>query len=306
MNPNFTKRELCDACNSSDIGVLLSISYEDPRLLAPLLERYHGNIQKQDLQGARYELAECRSCKHVFQTYVPSDALSLKIYSYSESRVPESVRKRTHAPLSYYMGNALAVERMGVLLGHKVPYECSVLDVGAGWGYFLLMAKAFGYQITGVEVSKERKSFLTDLGIPVVSSLDELQGRIFDYVHVDQVLEHVSDPFSFLRSIVARVKEGGLLYVSVPNGRLIAPDIRKGEIDFFRKSAHPLEHINCFSHHSLVTLAKRVGLHPLGRLDTAKRLLRAASIRTNAHLAQSALLEFYRYGRSTDLYFTKP
>jgi 2-polyprenyl-3-methyl-5-hydroxy-6-metoxy-1,4-benzoquinol methylase len=301
---NLVKRERCSACGASEFSVLLSVPYEDPQLLQPLLERYRGEVTLADLHGGKYELALCRSCTHVFQTYVPNDVLATRIYSFSQERIPESLKKRTHAPLPYYEKNALRVETMGALLA-RTPHDVDVLDVGGGWGYFLLMAKAFGFSVCGVELSPERRTHMESLGIPNVSNLDDLETRKFDYVHMDQVLEHVSDPFSFLQSSVKHAHSGGLVYVSVPNGRLIAPEVKSGKINLLRKSAYPLEHINCFTHASLVALARRSGLVPLSPREVVKRLIRGVSIRDNAHLLQAALLQWYRYRNSTDLYFSK-
>lgn len=306
VSGNFIERRSCPVCgDTKTLRQLCSISYDDKKFLDVLNDRYHGNILSRDVEGISYELLYCSACDFMFQACVPGDALSQKIYTYSESRIAESLAKRTHAPLSYYRKNALLVEKMSLLLGGGTPGDKTVLDFGSGWGYFLLMARAFGYNVCGLEVSAERQKFSAQSGIPMVLSLGGLHGRLFDYIHLDQVLEHVPDPQGLLFSLTPHLKEGGIMYLSVPNGKQVIPDSILGKIDLYRKSAYPLEHINCFTHRSLIKLAEKAGLKVVGLRSVTSALMRGVSLFGGAHLLQAVLEDTYRYRTSTNLYFVK-
>ena len=302
----LTNRKACDICGSAGhLESLFSLSYAEPSLIGPLLTRYGGKVAREDIAGGSYELLHCQSCQFLFQRYVPNESLLRKIYTYPPRNIAESLAKRTHASIDYYLENALLVQKMSALLHGTIPHENPVLDFGMGWGFFLLMAKAHGFPAAGVEISEERKAFAREMGIQVFPTIAELKGRRFKYIHADQVFEHVPSPQSLLRELAPILDDGGVLYISVPDCRLALVDVRAGKVQLFRKSIRPLEHINGFTHTSLIKLARKVGLCPLSNFETAKLFFRQVSSTRNGHLLQAAFETLYRYDKSTSLYFVR-
>lgn len=305
-NKNFLKREVCEICgNEHFLETIRSVPYSRSELLERLLDRYQGNITSGDLDEACYELQYCSLCKHVFQTYVPTDILAQKIYSYPEGRIEESINKRVQAPLEKVFDSALRVEMMAALLDDH-PHKKSILDFGVGWGGFLTIAHAYGFQVTGVDVSDERRAFVNKQGIRAVSSLEELNDETFDFILIDQTLEHLSHPNECLIELSARLKVGGILFIGVPNGNRVYRMLSEQKHDnLFWKVVYPLEHINCFSHHSLIKMAGNAGIQPIQPFQIAKKLFSQMSVFRNAHLAQAALEYMYRYKTTTEMYFVK-
>jgi hypothetical protein len=83
------------------------------------------------------------------------------------------------------------------------------------------------------------------------------------------VFEHIPDPLGTLRLLHRSLKDGGLVAFNVPNGGGIPGRLRRGDrpaakefSDSFNSVA-PLEHINCFSHASLLAMARRAGFQRL-------------------------------------------
>lgn len=86
----------------------------------------------------------------------------------------------------------------------------SLIEVGCGKGYFLEMLRGLGYAITGIDPSYEgdnteviKAPFTPELGLAA------------DAIVLRHVLEHISDPVSFLAEI-ARANQGGQIYIEVP------------------------------------------------------------------------------------------
>jgi len=299
------ERKTCPICSNSDkLETLFSRAYTDPSLLEPLIAQHDGHLTREDVEGGSYMLIQCRHCNLLFQGFVPNDVLAEKIYSYSTKRITESFNKRMHARFSYFNENALLVQKAAALLSDSVPYENSMLDFGMGWGFFLLMAKAHGFPVTGIEISKERRTFAEKQGILAFASTAMLTGKTFHYIHADQVLEHVAEPLAVLQELFPLLKKRGIVYLSVPDCRLTLVDTRSRKVDLFRKSILPLGHINGFTHQSLIALARRVGLRPLSRRELLRAFLTQVSPARNAQLFQAALEVVYRYHTSTSLYFT--
>jgi cyclopropane fatty-acyl-phospholipid synthase-like methyltransferase len=93
-----------------------------------------------------------------------------------------SLKKKLFADLSMYSGYAREVEAIPFLVGKRYPGEITVLDYGMGWGYWCLMAKAFGFKAMGLELSVERASFALRSGIKVLGDPRELIPGSIDFI----------------------------------------------------------------------------------------------------------------------------
>lgn len=93
-----------------------------------------------------------------------------------------------------------------------------LLELGCAAGYFLDTARAAGWDVVGVELSRgmaERARREFDL--TVYTSLDELpQGR-FDAVAMWEVVEHLPEPVRTLSRLRDRLRDGGWMMLSTPN-----------------------------------------------------------------------------------------
>lgn len=235
-------------------------------------------------QTENFELIRCTRCDHIFQRFVPA-----KETSHSDERSAKSRERKLHARLSYFRKNAEKVQKAGLLIGGR-PHERTMLDFGMGWGFFLSMAQAHGYYVLGVEIDEDRVSFARSRGIPSTPRLEALEK--FSYIHADQVLEHVNDPLAILKKLATHLEKDGVLFVGVPNGKEIKPPY-----DPYKKVNQPLEHINCFSHASLVALARRAGLRPVSGLHLARSFF--------GYSLRSSISALVMYPFRTDMYFIK-
>jgi 2-polyprenyl-3-methyl-5-hydroxy-6-metoxy-1,4-benzoquinol methylase len=96
----------------------------------------------------------------------------------------------------------------------------SLLDVGAGMGFFVSEAIANGWQAIGVEPAAEGVAKAKSLGNDAIlnCALSGLtDGRKFDIVTLWDVIEHVNDPLSFLEEASRRVQENGYLIIECIN-----------------------------------------------------------------------------------------
>ncbi len=96
----------------------------------------------------------------------------------------------------------------------------SMLDIGCGVGWSLVVAKQKGFQAKGVEPIKDAADYATDvLKVDVVNSLfkaDLFIKEEFDLIIMDQVLEHVPNPAQMLADAFRVLKRDGVLFVGVP------------------------------------------------------------------------------------------
>lgn len=138
----------------------------------------------------------------------------------------------------------------------------SLLDVGAGNGYFVALAKKeFGMRASGIELSEQEIRFARDtVGVELINERVEEHDQVYDAVTCFNVIEHVPDPRSFLSSVVARVKPGGILALTTPNPGCIHARIhgieKWGMVD-------PPHHINLFGRESLADMLRLEALQPI-------------------------------------------
>jgi 2-polyprenyl-3-methyl-5-hydroxy-6-metoxy-1,4-benzoquinol methylase len=259
VSTNFVYRPTCELCSSEKKTILFSKQFTDPAVWDFVEQCYQGRINKEDLKGSNYEISKCLKCGFIWQAYVANDEGMKKLFYNIKSPSENSLNKKRCADISLFSKYAKQAESIALLLSKK-PFEIDVLDFGMGWGYWCLMAKAFGYNVSGFEISEERIEFARKRGIDVINKFDDLRNKNFDFIYSNQVFEHISNPLQALKSLVSSLKSKGIIYISVPNGKGIEQQLANPEWKASRNAIHPLEHINCFTHESLVHLGELAGL----------------------------------------------
>ncbi len=152
---------------------------------------------------------------------------------------------------------ALWRERWSDVQRWKSGPHLRVLDVGCGWGDFLLLARQAGWDVHGHELSPDLAQLVRRQNqIPVtVGDLEKapfLPGS-FDVITMWHVLEHTRDPLRALRHIRGLLRPDGLLVLEVPNLNFIA---RKS----YRCPFSSVLHLFHFSPATLSALFQKAGL----------------------------------------------
>jgi SAM-dependent methyltransferase len=264
----FIRREQCPGCRSSRASRLLAADFLAPPL-KDFLEAYYsaqGMIELRCLEGEIYELDECLDCSLIFQRSIPAEVLAETLYERWIN--PERARERYFQRQDFERRCFYAEEAMTVVqLCHTSAAPASVLDFGMGWGTWCLMAKAFGCDVYGLDLSETRARHAREQGINVLAWAD-LPGRQFDFINAEQVFEHLPDPLATLRHLRGSLKPAGLIKVGVPDGSDIKRRLRvldwsaPPESRNSLNAVHPLEHLNCFTPKALLRMASLAGLAP--------------------------------------------
>lgn len=261
-------RDTCPGCEGQGVVSLYRCAYDEEPLRGYLQRFYlpQGGVEVEYLRGADYHLVRCPACGLVYQREVPGDDLMLRLY---ERWIDPDLAFRRHlddAGLPMYAQYAQELMRLLAWFERR-PSSIDVLDFGMGWGRWARMAKAFGCNVWGAELSPRRIEYAARHGIEALA-WEEIPNRAFDLINTDQVFEHIPDPLVALRHLVRALKPGGLVKLSVPDGTTILERLKAMDWEApvtSPNSLHavaPLEHINCFSRASLVHMAALAGLEP--------------------------------------------
>jgi 2-polyprenyl-3-methyl-5-hydroxy-6-metoxy-1,4-benzoquinol methylase len=140
-----------------------------------------------------------------------------------------------------------------------VPAGVRILDIGCGFCETLAYHRARGCDVYGVEADENVRSVADKYQFDVQVGLfdpDCYEPESFDYVTMQQVIEHVDDPLVLLQGVAAVLMPGGHAVLSTPNAR------GWGARVFGRKwiNWHAPYHRHFFSHTSMKTAAQSAGL----------------------------------------------
>lgn len=98
----------------------------------------------------------------------------------------------------------------------------TLLDIGAGTGYFLKLAKDRGFDVFGIEVSERASEFAREnYGVNLLNITDIEEARFhdgsFDVVTLCHVVEHLLYPEVTLKEIYRILQHNGMLLIITPN-----------------------------------------------------------------------------------------
>ena len=246
-----------------------------------------GEVQFQFSSSGTYhrEVNRCELCGHFVSVHeMDAGALYAGDYVSSNYRDDEGIRRSFERVISLdpaQSDNAGRVERVlefasahfaGSSRGDRA---LSILDVGSGLCVFVHQMKGAGWDCTALDpdirsVDHARKN----VGVKAVCAdfMDALDLGRFDAVTFNKVLEHVHDPVAMLVKGGEHLREGGFIYLEVPDGEAAALE-GPGREEFF------IDHPHVFSAGSLATLSVNAGftIQALERLHepSGKYTLRA-------------------------------
>jgi 2-polyprenyl-3-methyl-5-hydroxy-6-metoxy-1,4-benzoquinol methylase len=140
------------------------------------------------------------------------------------------------------------------------PRGSTLVDIGAGPGYFCRIATEQGWNASGIEPSSEaRHAGAERFGVRYID-FDAIADASIDVVTCHHVLEHIEWPQEFLALIRKKLRSGGLLILHVPNQQPLSFQLYQifaGSSNDARCSLYYPIHITGFKTKSLVAMVER-------------------------------------------------
>ena len=177
-------------------------------------------VRDHTVSGETFDVVECRNCTARFTQNVP-DPESIGAYYRSEDYVShtDTTKGLVHKLYRLVRIKTLRSKRklITAVTGKKTG---SLLDIGAGTGAFLDEMKKQGWQVSGLEPdpgARARAKSVYGLDLDETERLYSIPDNTFDAITMWHVLEHVHDLHGYLAKIHSIVKEGGWIFIAVPN-----------------------------------------------------------------------------------------
>ena len=210
-----------------------------------------------------FEVIDCKVCKFKHVHPIPTDEELGELYAaefYSKKK--PNYLKDSEEDIDWWMET---YKNYFKLIGEHTKGK-KLLDIGSGPGYFIKCGEKLGFDVTGVEPSKDAAVYSKKMGLKVINAYFDMElareiGK-FDIVTMNLVLEHIPDPTSFLKAIQTVLKPNGILFLLSPNDYNPFQMILKNDLGFKPWWVSPMQHINYFDFYSVTKLLKRVGFVP--------------------------------------------
>ncbi len=150
-------------------------------------------------------------------TFPQPNLENLGKYYESEDYISHTDNKRSLFEKLYHFIKSIALKNKLNLINSLQPNKGRILDIGAGTGDFLSVAKNDGWITTGVEPSDRAKAIAVNKGVSFVEETSELENHSFDLISMWHVLEHVPDLDKQIKELKRLLKPTGTLLIAVPN-----------------------------------------------------------------------------------------
>jgi len=161
----------------------------------------------------QFQMVRCSSCQFIYLNPRPTGEAILRFYQGYLPENESSIEAWKKMMQSIFLKAANLIER------HKKNGR--LLDIGAGYGFFLSDMKERGWEVAGVEISQKAIDYARSiLGLTVYEGPLEKIGfpqNDFDVVSGFYVIEHLLGPMAFLKESYRILKPGGLLLLRYPH-----------------------------------------------------------------------------------------
>ena len=149
-------------------------------------------------------------------TFPKPSVEKLPSYYESEDYISHTDGKRTLFERMYHFIKNIALKNKLKLI-NKQFQKGQLLDIGAGTGDFLVVAKNDGWQTTGIEPSIKAKTIAINKGVNFADNLSDLKANSFDVITMWHVLEHVPNLDEYILELKRLLKLTGTILIAVPN-----------------------------------------------------------------------------------------
>ena len=180
------------------------------------------------LKWKKYTLLSCMKCTAV---YTNINFRKFKSYHFHSNLTKRKINEQEMVKTFNYRLNNFAHERIEYIRENiKIKRNDIVFDYGCGFGSFLyalkekkILSKGMDFDADSVKFCKSKKLDVTD------SPLENEKNNSLKLITLFDVIEHLVEPISFLRTANKKLKKNGNILMFTPNihsisGRLMGPD----------------------------------------------------------------------------------
>ena len=215
-------------------------------------------------ENETFSVIACELCGFNHVTPIP-DASFLEDYyknEYLGKRISDTFYKKMESEFEW--NEIFHNEKFDVAEEIIKGHPKKVLDIGSGLGCFLNVGKKRGWDCLGIEpsvdsVNYSRAKFEINVKEIFLSSETADQIEKQDFIHSQEVIEHLSDPVEMVEITHSLLNPDGVVCIACPNDFSPLQGVVNNLVDVPDWWVAPPEHINYFSIESLSNLLTKSG-----------------------------------------------
>jgi SAM-dependent methyltransferase len=194
------------------------------------------------------KILECQECEFVFL----NDFSHISDNHYEESLMLES--RNAIVDLEIWRNETREDDERRFSLLENKARDVHVLEVGIGNAGILKMLQSVALVADGIEPAHQFQDIFALENLTVYSHIDQIKKR-YDLVVSFHVIEHVKNPYKFLKELLKVTKIGGEIYIETPNSNDAL--LKLYESEGFQNYTYWDNHLGLFSHKSLTFLLNK-------------------------------------------------
>jgi len=223
---------------------------------SPVIALYDSLYDDRFGYSGLYEMSSCPVCSH---KRLRADFTAAELASLYTSFYPGvALAADDIQPYAEKTGFTAWIDGEDSFAYRWVPRNVRILDIGCGFGESLGYHKNRGCDVFGVETDENVRLVADKFGCTFHSGFfdpDNYQAGYFDYVTLDQVIEHFPNPVDTMSGAARLLKKGGVAVVCTPHsGGWGAKTFGKRWVNW-----HAPYHLHLFSAESMRRLAEDSG-----------------------------------------------
>ncbi|MEJ7848408.1 MAG: class I SAM-dependent methyltransferase [Pyrinomonadaceae bacterium] len=198
----------------------LVCEHDDSRILGIRGNREYNGADPMASPHLCTQVVECRNCGFIYTDPQIKGVEFLEVEHYNR---PEEYQSDDSQGLLQMYKHRINFIKTFKPIG-------TLLDVGAGKGYFVKVAAESGFRASGIEPSPRFCEFAeSHLNLKIfngyVKTTGELKGKQFDVITMHHVLEHIEEPHDLLEALKEFLNDDGVIYIEVPNTKSLTSKI---------------------------------------------------------------------------------
>lgn len=180
------------------------------------------NCKDHTVSGKIFSLVEDEKYR-MLRTHPMPTVEELPEYYKSEDYISHTDASRSWFEKIYQLVKNYALKQKLKYINTENQEKGNLLDIGAGTGDFLSVAKNDGWKVCGIEPNASARKRAEEKGVRLLEQTDasfvDDNSAAYDVITMWHVLEHVPDLEGQLEELKKLLKKNGALFIAVPNFR---------------------------------------------------------------------------------------
>ena len=166
-----------------------------------------------------FNIEQCETCGFLFTQDFPSEK-NIDSYYVSDDYISHSDSRKGLMNKLYHQVRKYMLGRKTKLVEKQFSQKGTLLDIGAGTGYFANEMKNTGWAVAAIEKSVQARNFIKEkwnIDAQEDKALFEIPQHSVDVITLWHVLEHIENLNEVMQQLHKILQSNGTLFVALPN-----------------------------------------------------------------------------------------